>query len=199
MKSKHLEIILALALVVVVVSAFATTWTVNTSSGYPSWLAMSADGRIICAVPSYTYSTISTNWGQTWSPITNVADGHAVAVSADGSQIFFTSFTSSYYTNPAESKLLVSTNYGNTWLALLTTNSATVGISRVACSADGTKLIASIGNIYFSTNSGANWYMSSAPSNLWYSLASSADGRLMVGAPDGGSIYFSTNIGATWT
>lgn len=49
-----------------------------------------------------------------------------------------------------------------------------------------------------------NWTQTSAPSNRWYSVASSADGRKLVavantGPPNfGGQIYTSTNSGATW-
>ena len=191
MKSKYLEIILAIALIAVVVSAFATTWTENTSLNYFGSVGMSADGRIICAVASTSYPVISTNWGQTWTVTTNVPNvsPDLVAVSADG-KIFLPCATNG-------SALLISTNCGNTWLALLATNSGFAG--RVACSADGTELLAGIASrMFFSTNSGVNWYTSSAPANF-SSLASSADARLMVGAANGGSIYFSTNFGANWT
>jgi hypothetical protein len=79
----------------------------------------------------------------------------------------------------------------------------------VASSADGVKLAAvdSIGErIYTSTNSGATWTQTSAPSNYWSSVASSADGTKLVavsgaynslGHPPG-PIYTSTNSGATW-
>ena len=56
--------------------------------------------------------------------------------------------------------------------------------SSVACSADGSKLVAAVfgGLIYTSTNSGSTWVAASAPTNFWWSVASSADGtRLFAG------------------
>src|SRR6266536_810154 len=64
----------------------------------------------------------------------------------------------------------------------------------VASSADGTKLVAaarefldscgiySDGLIYTSPDSGATWTQTSAPTNSWQSVASSADGTKLVAA-----------------
>ena len=48
------------------------------------------------------------------------------------------------------------------------------------------------------------WTQTSAPTNYWYALASSADGHTLVaavggGGGQGGPIFTSTNSGATWT
>jgi photosystem II stability/assembly factor-like uncharacterized protein len=78
----------------------------------------------------------------------------------------------------------------------------------IACSADGTQVAAlpydypEGGPIYISTNSGATWAQSSAPSNLWSSIASSVDGRCLVAVGNTFptcSVYVSTNFAATWT
>jgi len=69
----------------------------------------------------------------------------------------------------------------------------------VACSADGTKIIAArfFGWVYLSTNSGGNWTIAPMPSAEWYSTASSADGsKLLVCSTT--SLYVSTNSGLTW-
>ena len=77
----------------------------------------------------------------------------------------------------------------------------------VACSADGTKIVAtvgppSVGGIYRSTDSGATWTRTSAPVTNWSSIASSADGSGLVAAGSGacyrGPLYVSTNSGTTW-
>jgi photosystem II stability/assembly factor-like uncharacterized protein len=51
--------------------------------------------------------------------------------------------------------------------------------------------------------SAQTWTQTSAPTNLWYSVASSADGNKLVAAMGGqfwtGPIYTSTNAGTTWT
>jgi len=69
----------------------------------------------------------------------------------------------------------------------------------VACSADGTKVVAVGEQIYTSSDSGATWTPTSAPSNSWYCVASSADGTKLVAACSDGAIYTSSNSGATWT
>jgi len=43
------------------------------------------------------------------------------------------------------------------------------------------------------------WTQTSAPSNYWVSIASSADGSKLVAAAHAGPIYISTNSGAAWT
>lgn len=84
--------------------------------------------------------------------------------------------------------------------------------SAVACSADGTKVIAASGvssyggapngSIYISTNSGSDWMQTMAPSNLWSSVASSADGTRLVAVAGGyatrGPVYTSSDGGTTW-
>jgi hypothetical protein len=52
--------------------------------------------------------------------------------------------------------------------------------------------------IYVSTNSGAVWIATSAPSTNWSALAMSADGSQLTAAVNGGSIYSSTDSGASW-
>jgi hypothetical protein len=83
----------------------------------------------------------------------------------------------------------------------------------VACSADGTHVVASSGGllsglIYTSADSGATWQKTTAPSNSWTSVASSTDGSRLVAIiaaaggfddPDiKGFVYTSTNHGTNW-
>ena len=103
-----------------------------------------------------------------------------------------------------------------TWTPTSAPNGA--GWTSIASSADGTKLVAvgayiwdGGGNmyvpfpIYTSDDSGLTWMQTSAPSNVWASVASSADGTRLaaaVGDPyegNPGSIYISTDSGSTWT
>lgn len=44
-----------------------------------------------------------------------------------------------------------------------------------------------------------DWTLTSAPPLDWRCIASSADGRRLAAAPNGGLIYLSTNSGTTWT
>src|SRR5439155_25629546 len=80
----------------------------------------------------------------------------------------------------------------------------------VASSAYGIKLVAAgfrMGSISFyalpiftSADSGMTWTQTSAPSNYWSSVASSADATKLVAVSIGnsGSIYTSPGSGATW-
>src|SRR5208282_2047677 len=68
------------------------------------------------------------------------------------------------------------------------------GWEAVACSADGTKIIAArfFGWVYLSTNSGGDWTTALLPGAEWNCTACSADGsKLFAGA--GGGFYVSTN------
>jgi hypothetical protein len=72
----------------------------------------------------------------------------------------------------------------------------------IACSADGSRLVAAdatVNQIYTSTNYGTTWTQSGAPNTNWTCVASSADGTNLVATVDGGGIYTSTNSGAAWT
>jgi photosystem II stability/assembly factor-like uncharacterized protein len=85
--------------------------------------------------------------------------------------------------------------------------------SAIACSADGSKMVAVAGSsviystrvssIYISTNYGSTWIQTSAPSNYWVSVAASADGTKLVSVAGStiysGPIYSSTDGGNTWT
>jgi hypothetical protein len=85
------------------------------------------------------------------------------------------------------------------------------GWASVACSADGTKLIAAVGQldfvqgaptysasglVYISTNSGTTWTPANLPYTNWQCVASSADGRVLAAEFNG--VYVSTNYGTTW-
>jgi hypothetical protein len=116
--------------------------------------------------------------------------------------------------------IYTSTNSGASWAPASQANVW----SCVASSADGNKLVAAgslnlpccggtglrvtgDGLIYTSTNAGVSWTPSSAPSDNWVSLASSADGRKLVAASSSyffetnfiaGAIYCSADSGTTW-
>ena len=82
----------------------------------------------------------------------------------------------------------VSTNAGNSWVSGAVKSFPLYGYnSQMAITADGSKLIANgvAGAIYISTNLGASWYQTTAPSTNWVSLATSADGNKLVAAANG--------------
>jgi hypothetical protein len=106
--------------------------------------------------------------------------------------------------------IFASTNAGVSWTQ---TSAPGNQWQAVACSADGSKVVAvtylydSYGtnnaSMYLSTNSGATWTASSAPYEYWYAVASSADGSKLMALESGGfgaqATWSSTDSGATWT
>jgi photosystem II stability/assembly factor-like uncharacterized protein len=195
MNPKFLEAALVVAILVVVVSAFAETWTQtgapNVGGGYEA-LAASADGKKIVAVTSTAHPAVSADSGATWT--TNVAANwfNRIAASADGTK-WIAVFRS------ASVNIYVSADSGNTWTQ--TGSLASTAWNAVAMSADGNKLFAAIlnGSIYTSTNFGTNWTATSAPSKAWVCLASSVDGMELAAAAQNDHIFVSTNAGTTWT
>lgn len=95
-----------------------------------------------------------------------------------------------------------------TWLP---TSAPSENWGAVASSANGIKLVAVVryelgpyenyigAPIYTSTNWGVTWTQTSAPSNFWSAVASSADGTKLAAAASGDGIYTSVNSGTTWT
>jgi hypothetical protein len=98
-----------------------------------------------------------------------------------------------------------SSNYGTNWSG---TGAPALNWVTIACSSDGSKLIAaatnsSSGGIYVSSNSGTSWtQVTSLPtppsSGAWTSVACTSDGSEMIAAMSGGAIYTSSNWGSTW-
>ena len=196
MKLRFLDAILVAILLLTIVSGFAHTWEkTSTLKGYDS-ITMSADGRIICAVPSGGNLLVSTDSGKNWAPTTNnyvfLGFGpNPIAVSADGSKIF---------AHKNSDSIFVSTNYGGSWTS--TAFPAAPSIYRIACSASGAEIVAAprdSGPIYVSTNIGATYYTSSVPFTNWTSVAVSADGSHMIAAASSGDLYLSSNLGVDWT
>src|ERR1041385_3324488 len=93
MKLKFLDAFLATAVLGLVVSGFAYTWTPVSPELIAGAVSMSADGRIICSCPSTGGKLrISRDWGQTWVIATNAPpwgslSGRSVSLSADGARI----------------------------------------------------------------------------------------------------------------
>jgi photosystem II stability/assembly factor-like uncharacterized protein len=78
--------------------------------------------------------------------------------------------------------------------------------SSIACSADGTKVVAACyltssfqkSTVFLSTNSGQTWTPAGTPLDQWEYVASSADGTILAATPDYDEIYTSTDSGLTW-
>lgn len=185
-------------------------WTLN-NLPYEFWssVASSADGsKLIAVAPMDANGSfpgavfVSTNAGNNW--VSNSVHGISAAASADGTKLFIVFLPNVWR----------STNSGATWTQIGATflnGGWAIPSQEIASSADGEKLILALfsdinnspGPIYTSTNAGDSWELTTAPSNRWSFVASSADGNTLLAVPllPGGfdSIYVSTNSGATWT
>ena len=90
----------------------------------------------------------------------------------------------------------VTSAFCQTWT--LTTAPTNSGWQAMACSADGSRLIATGSGIYASTNSGVTWTaVNLNTSGALQSATSSSDGIILALAGSGG-VYVSTNSGANW-
>ena len=202
MKIKFLDSILVVAVLAIVASGFAHTWQQVNPNIHFGAFGMSADGRIICAVPSGTHPIVSTDSGKTWSILTNspptgsLAFVGGLAVSADGAKIYAALCSNSV----SRTWVFVSPDQGTNWTPTVFPSTTLSTNLLVACSSDATKVVVATteGPIYYSTNSGNSCYTSSVPNVAWKSIASSADGSRMVAAASFGSVYFSEDFGATW-
>jgi photosystem II stability/assembly factor-like uncharacterized protein len=146
-----------------------------------------------------------------WTSVASSADGTRLVASAGP----FSDGNGAYIRQ--ESAIYCSSDAGATWIRTSATNNWTC----VASSADGSKLAAATrrytyyfsdyygqglfvaglgdGGIYHSSDSGTNWIRTSAPTRDWLSVASSADGTILVAVGDyEPEISVSTNSGASW-
>jgi hypothetical protein len=193
-------------------------------------LASSADGlRLMAGVNAGSYFGlpvapiyISTNAGVTWTKTTAPSNNWSgVACSADGLKLVAVS--SPLLSHFADGFIYTSPDGGASWSRA---NAPSNNWTSVASSADGKKLFASAvpvsqwdtngtetwlgeGALYISLDMGTTWVRSSAPSNNWTAVASSADGTRLValaglksvssGGYEGpGGIYCSSDSGKTW-
>jgi hypothetical protein len=134
---------------------------------------------------------------QTWTQgPTNFVYCLGVAMSADGCKLAAVS---------SGQHAIVSTDSGNTWQ---TNQASPIYGTCIASSADGSKLATWNINggkygIYVSTNSGGTWVKTNGPtafnSITSMSLASSANGSVLLESGSGSYIYVSTNSGASWS
>ena len=184
------------------------TWTAaNVPVALWDAVASSADGTTLLAREFFGALYTSSDSGATWklNDLTNVST--AVACSADGTRLF----ALASLTNRSLDAIYASTDSGATWAP----TAAPAGLwERLACSADGTKVVAGEGaNVWVSTNSGATFwlaytlappYIAAGDQTACASVACSADGARMAAGSYAGYYYpwagvaTSGDSGATW-
>jgi len=147
-------------------------------------------------------------WNSGWNSIATSADGRRLLAAGGFVHCFF---GCEYLPLP----LYTSADFGVTWTHAAWPSNYWAS---VASSADGARLVAAAtlmqdnstvlngdGLIYISPDSGATWRQTTAPSNFWSCVASSAGGTRLVATAlradvndSPGSIYTSSDSGATW-
>ena len=200
-------------------STIGTGWALalpaaNTSGTDKRYFAIetSSKGNFIAASVQYTQNitsnsiiNISEDYGKTWSTkfelglsSTRSPNILSIAMSVDGKFITIGATLSS----PSESKVFVSTDYGNTWVNRL--NTFSVGASYVSMSSDGRiqTAVQYNGNIYVSTNYGNTWIQITfnlIGTNKWNGISMSSDGRIQAACRDGQPLAVSYDYGNSWT
>jgi hypothetical protein len=193
-----------------------STWG-QTGASVTNWqaLAASADGhRLVGAVNRgciYTSPdagstwSIANTWSTNWYAAASSGDGTTLIVAAGGPAVPF----GGQFIGP----VFLSHDSGTSWT---NTDLPSLSWSSVACSTDGTKLMAApfSGNggreLFFSIDAGAHWVSAPAPGAYLSSAALSRDGTVLL-AVDwdfvhgcffrpcfGASLYRSTDYGTTW-
>ncbi|MCX6854660.1 MAG: tandem-95 repeat protein, partial [Verrucomicrobia bacterium] len=176
-----------------------TTWTALPltpgNNGYWTGVACSTNGQVVIGGNAdFGYLYTSTDSGATWA--THLTDGlrgwGGVAASADGTVLAAASYAVNSGSNP--DRIYISTNSGQSW----TPRGPTAFWVGVACSSDGTKLVATAdnGQIHTSTDSGLTWTARESTRN-WGRVVSSADGNTLLTTASG-VIYRTIDAGVTW-
>ena len=150
---------------------------------------------IVLAIGSQTIVGQTYSWAQNSTP--NASYWGHITISSNGTKLAATTLGGSIY---------FSTNSGISWQKATVPVSTFKGLSCMASSSDGQRLVSvgfsdysstNIGFIYTSTDSGQSWTQTTAPWENWWSVASSADGKILAATFDYG-VMVSTNFGAAW-
>lgn len=172
-------------------SALMNPGFLSGSSGVISAIASSSDGSKLVAIADQIYT--SENFGASWTA--RGQGGTAVASSADGSKLVACGNT-----------VLTSSNYGVTWVSqTVMTDGGVIPQSPlytcITSSTDGAKVeIGGSGEQIVSLLfPGFAHGPASGPAGNWTSVASSANGTMLVATMGGGQIYTWTAFSKTWT
>jgi len=187
------------------------------SGGAFQQITSSNDGQYAIVARSPTSNSTNsivvrtTNFGQSWSNVSNLsssnAEWYSVASSGSG-QIAYIGQRSNNTATP----MYKSTNYGQNWSLIGSATGIPVSSSikwyGIACSDDGSVVYAADnstnqngGRIYRSGDSGANWVICpGSQQKNWTAISCSADGKSIIAAsgPTAGQVWTSDNFGDTW-
>ena len=157
-------------------------------------ICCSSNGSILL-IAGVQYAYLSTDGGSTWVTTQNASvQGTDVAMSADGSVLYYTDYQIGVY---------VSIDGGVTWTQT-SIPPLPSGSYSIACSADGSTAIIGVTShgVYITRNKGATWAVVGAlPTSFWLTgLAVSGDGKtIAISAYYSTGLYLSKDSGTTWT
>jgi hypothetical protein len=191
------------------------SWAAKIAPSGP-WISASssANGDMLVAAQDDDFVQLliyaSANGGADWGLVNSMGYTRGIACSADGWNVVRVESPRASH-NANVGNIYRSTNGGIDWLS---TSAPLLRWQSVACSADGSRLVAGCygsdaggGPIYSSTNGGTSWDLTSAPPKYWASVASCVNGSKLVAAAhydaggytQPGSVYVSVDAGLTWT
>jgi hypothetical protein len=182
-------------------STFGQSWLPNSAAGVLQWngCAMSASGQYITATANASGLWYSSNYGQSWTQISNAtiptaANIASIAISGLGQYQVAASTVPTY-------GIYYSSTYGTTWTQASGTTSITWAQICMSISGQYASAAPSASNyIYYSSNYGQTWTSTtSSVQGAYGGIACSASGQYQVAAITSGGIYYSTNYGITWT
>jgi hypothetical protein len=177
---------------------FATlTWTEKSTVAGVRWLEMnsSSNGQYLIGGANEGDVYTSADGGGSWKKHElGIGRWWGAAISNDGKRMLASSNVGVYFSD----------NSGDTWTPV---NLPEGNWTRITSSADGTRLAivdyAVNGYLYTSNDSGMTWTQrinSGDPSTQWQSLASSADGKvILAGTNLVGKMRISRDYGSTWS
>jgi hypothetical protein len=169
------------------------TWSAGTGTGNRNWvsIASSQNGDNVVASTETTKLWRSTNYGASWTELTNSHLGlSTVDCSSDGTKLAVAAY-SSY--------LKLSTDSGASWTNV--TGQGTLLWTCVYMSGDGGIIIAgaNAGNLHISTNAGSSWTtVTSMGTKNWRFLVGTPSASKLAAICDTGAVYLSTDGGASW-
>jgi hypothetical protein len=184
----------------------------NTARGWED-IAISANGQYQIAsirggdilldtfVDSNSQIFISTNFGETWNPITNLPNNQGwikVAISADGRYQSVVAYTGGPCNDICKG-VFVSSDFGVTWSEVVPAGKwvaiemSNDGRYQVICSTNS-------GEIKVSNNFGLTWLTVNAPMKDWVGVAISRNGQYISAIENTNrNIWVSNNFGNSWT
>ena len=181
-----------------------TTWTNRSYGGTVPAVASAADGVKVALVNPAGVIRTSTDGGVSWTDQngSGARDWKCITSSADGSVLI----AGVSADEPSARNLFISTDSGVNWSEIVIGPAPGYGWKAIACSANGSVILASPINytyLWRSTDGGTTWAdlsgASTPTSGNYKGIAVSPDGTKLAACKDGGYIWTSTDSGATWT